>query len=94
MPRPRKERHCRCACPVNGFKPIGIPTTELEKIYLQRDEIETLRLCDMKGLTQEEAGESMKISRGTVQRLLTSAREKVATAIVKGCVLVIEEEPT
>jgi predicted DNA-binding protein (UPF0251 family) len=93
MPRPRKERRYRCAFSCQGFKPIGIPTSELERIALQKDEIEALRLCDMKGLTQEQAGTSMKISRGTVQRLLTSAREKVATAIVNGAALIFEDEP-
>ena len=35
----------------------------------------------------------MKVSRGTVQRLLMSAREKTVRAIVQGYALVIEEEP-
>jgi predicted DNA-binding protein (UPF0251 family) len=63
---------------------------ELEKIELQHDELEALRLCDLVGKTQEEAGESMKISRGTVQRLLTSGREKVVRALVEGCALVFD----
>ena len=65
--------------------------TELEKIALYRDEIEALRLCDMENLTQEEAGKQMGISRGTVQRVLASARKKVATALAECKAIVFEE---
>jgi predicted DNA-binding protein (UPF0251 family) len=54
------------------------------------DELEALRLCDLLGLSQEEAGARMGISRGTVQRLLASARAKVADALVHGKALVLE----
>ena len=40
-----------------AFKPTGIPLTDIEKITLYNDELETLKLCDLDGLTQEEAGE-------------------------------------
>ncbi|MGE5299798.1 MAG: DUF134 domain-containing protein, partial [Acidobacteriota bacterium] len=42
-------------------------------------------------LTQEEAGEKMGISRGTVQRLLSEARRKTATALAECKALVLEE---
>jgi predicted DNA-binding protein (UPF0251 family) len=45
----------------------------------------------MDDLTQEEAGERMGISRGTVQRLLSSARKKVATALAECKALVFEK---
>lgn len=64
--------------------------TALEKVYLQQDELESFRLCDLDGCTQEEAGVSMGISRGTVQRLLMSAREKTARALVHGHALIIK----
>jgi predicted DNA-binding protein (UPF0251 family) len=51
-------------------------------IHLAHDELETLHLCDGEGKTQEEAGVCMGVSRGTVQRLLASARAKVAQALV------------
>jgi predicted DNA-binding protein (UPF0251 family) len=62
---------------------------ELETIALTRDELETLRLCDLLGLTQEDAGEAMGVSRGTVQRLVTSARAKVAEALVSDRALIL-----
>ena len=46
-------------------------------------ELEVLHLCDGLGLTQAEAGEQMGVSRGTVQRILADARQKVATALVE-----------
>lgn len=64
---------------------------DIEQIILCRDELETLKLCDKDGLTQEEAGFKMGISRGTVQRILSSARKKVATAL-SGCMALVMEE--
>jgi len=45
----------------------------LQVVQLALDELEALRLCDLLGLDQETAGERMGVSRGTVQRLLSSA---------------------
>jgi predicted DNA-binding protein (UPF0251 family) len=64
------------------FKPAGTPLQNLDIIKLAHDEMESLHLCDGEGKTQEEAGICMGISRGTVQRLLASARRKVAQALV------------
>ena len=58
-------------------------------IILQPDELEALRLVDFEDLTQEEAGKRMNISRGTVWRLLQSARKKVIQAILEGHELII-----
>lgn len=63
---------------------------EIEKIILARDELEALRLCDLEDLTQEEAGGRMGVSRGTVQRILSSARKKVALALTSGRAIVFE----
>jgi uncharacterized protein len=54
----------------------------MEIIHLAQDELEILHLCDGVGMTQEEAGVCMGVSRGTVQRLLATARCKVAQAFV------------
>ena len=90
-PRPRKPRQCGCPLKGKAFKPTGIPMPSIEKIPLYRDELEALRLCDRDGFTQEEAGLRMGISRGTVQRILSSARKKVATALAECKALVFEE---
>ena len=94
-PRPKKRRNCKCPHRLPGtqlFKPVGIPTRDLDKVRLMFDELEALRLCDDLGLSQAEAGENMGVSRGTVQRLVTSGRKKVVKAIVECQALVIVEE--
>lgn len=60
------------------------PQSNQTPIYLEPAELEALRLVDLEGLSQEDAGERMKISRGTVWRLLQSARRKVAQALTEG----------
>jgi predicted DNA-binding protein (UPF0251 family) len=59
---------------------------------LEIDEFEALRLCDGQGLSQAAAGDCMGISRGTVQRLVTSGRRKMVEAIIECKALVIETE--
>jgi predicted DNA-binding protein (UPF0251 family) len=63
---------------------------QLETVALGLDELEALRLCDLDGHDQETAGAHMGVSRGTVQRLLQSARAKVVKALVESAALVIE----
>ncbi|HTG01332.1 MAG TPA: DUF134 domain-containing protein [Nitrospirota bacterium] len=89
-PRCKKPRNCKCRFMGTAFKPTGIPMTEVEHIPLSRDELEALKLCDLDDLTQEEAGGRMGISRGTVQRILSDARKKVAKALTKGGAIVFE----
>jgi len=91
-PRPKKKRRCECTFYVKAFKPIGIPMSEIKRINLYRDELEVLKLCDMEGLHQGEAGEKMGVSRGTVQRILASARRKTAEALATGRALVFVSE--
>jgi RNA polymerase sigma factor (sigma-70 family) len=64
--------------------------SELVTLCLSRDELEALKLCDLDDLTQEEAGARMGVSRGTVQRILASARKKAAEALSCGRAIVFE----
>ena len=66
-------------------EPMGVN----EPIYLNRAEAEVLRLIDLEGLYQEQAGERMEISRGTVQRILVSGREKLVRALFEGRSIII-----
>jgi predicted DNA-binding protein (UPF0251 family) len=84
MPRPLK---CRRVASVPGttfFKPAGIPVRLLEEVELSLEEAEALRLKEIEGLDQEAAAEKMNISRPTFQRVLASARRKVADALLNG----------
>ena len=83
-PRPKKLRHCEGQFCGRAFKPTGTPLPELQQVDLYRDELEALRLCDFVGLTQEEAGVKMGVSRGTIQRIITGARKKTAQALTEG----------
>ncbi len=89
-PRYKKPRNCKCKFRGKAFKPTGVPMGEIEQIPLLREELEALRLCDLDDLTQAEAGVRMGVSRGTIQRILTIARKKVAKALSKGQALVFE----
>ena len=63
----------------------------LEEVVLTKEEMETVKLKDYDKLEQTEAAEKMKTSQSTYQRILVSARTKIAKAIVKGKALRIEE---
>jgi predicted DNA-binding protein (UPF0251 family) len=60
------------------------PQANPTPILIEPAEIEALRLVDLEGLSQEEAGAKMGVSRGTVWRLLQSARKKTAQALTEG----------
>lgn len=90
MPRPQKMRCCRHLADERFFKPRAVPMHKLKITTLRADEFEALRLCDLEKKTQEEAGKSMGVSRGTVQRLLGRGREKIIGALLRGEALEIK----
>jgi len=72
------------------FKPAGIPLRFLEEVQLSIEEAEALRLKELEGMEQEQAAEKMNISRPTFQRILSSARKKMADALLNGKAIKIE----
>ena len=56
----------------------------LEIIELTTEEVEALRLRNMKDLEQKEAAEKMNTSQSTFQRILSSAYKKVTEALIEG----------
>lgn len=72
---------------IRSFLPS--PMLNPEPIILDPAELEAIRLIDLEGLSQEEAGQRMGISRGTVWRLLKSGRRKVAMALTEGRAIAI-----
>ncbi len=67
---------------ISSFSPM--PQANPTPILIEPAEIEALRLVDLENLSQEEAGEKMGVSRGTVWRLLQSARKKTSQALTEG----------
>jgi predicted DNA-binding protein (UPF0251 family) len=90
MSRPSKCRRVEFLPGVNYFKPAGIPLRDLEEISMSVEEAEAIRLKDLEGLEQEQGAEKMNISRPTFQRILASARQKVADALLNGKAIRIE----
>jgi uncharacterized protein len=90
MSRSIKCRHVQCNPNAVYFKPCAVPLSALEELNLAFDELEALRLADLEGLYQEEAADSMQISRQTFGNIVKSARKKVADALVNGKAIRIE----
>jgi uncharacterized protein len=90
MVRPLNCRKIGCRPESSYFKPRGIPLSDLEEVVLTLDEFEAIRLADLEELYQEEAAQKMRVSRQTFGRIVDSAHNKVAKALVEGKALKIE----
>ncbi len=90
MPRPPCRRKIGFIPNVVYFKPAGIPFIALEEVIIGHDELEALRLKDLMGMAQDEAAQSMGISQPTLHRLLISAHQKIADAIINGKAIRVE----
>lgn len=90
MPRPRKCRRIAFMPGINYYKPAGVPLRFLDEVCLSFEEIEAVRLKDLEDLDQEQSAGRMNISRSTFQRVLESARRKIADALLNGKAIRIE----
>ncbi len=84
MARPRLCRRIRFNPNIRYFKPQGVPMRFLEVVELTVEEVEALRLKNVKDLNQDECAKLMKTSQSTFQRILSSAYKKVAEGLIKG----------
>lgn len=91
MPRPHKQRRIRGRPNAHYFKPAGVRVIDLDEIILTIPEFEALRLVDVEKHEQVNAAEEMHISQPTFSRILKTAREKTAQAIVQGKAIKIEK---
>ena len=88
MSRPSK---CRVVCSLPRtmtFVPVSRAKRQI--VIMTVDEYETIRLIDKIGLSQEECSTYMGVARTTVQQIYTTARKKLADALVEGMPLHIE----
>jgi len=90
MVRPRKNRFVKFDPEISYFKPRGIPMQNLDEVCLTVDEGEALRLADLLGMSHEEAGRRMGVSRATFGRIIQRARKTVADALINGKAINIE----
>ena len=90
MVRPRKDRFVAFNPHVSYFKPRGIPMLALDEVKLTVDEREAIRLSDLLGLSHEEAGGRMGVSRATFGRIIQRARNVVADALINGKAINVE----
>ena len=56
----------------------------LEVVELTTEEVEALRLKNIKELDQSECAKQMKTSQSTFQRILSSAYKKMSQALISG----------
>ncbi|MFH0912635.1 MAG: DUF134 domain-containing protein [Patescibacteria group bacterium] len=91
MPRPRLCRRIRFCPRAHYFKPRGVPLRWLETVDLSLEETEALRLKHILDLDQVDCAKKMQTSQSTFQRILASAHKKIATALIKGRAIRIEE---
>jgi len=84
MPRPRLNKKVKFNPKVNYFKPQGVPMRKLEVIELSTEEIEAYRLRYINNLNQKSAAKEMETSTSTYQRIIDSAYQKIADALING----------
>ena len=88
--RPKKTRWIKCSSSERLFKPEPGSKSFKEAIILNLDEFEAIRLLDYEDLSQIETAKQMHVHRSTVSRIITSARKKIAQALVDINTLKIE----
>ncbi len=90
MPRNPSQKTIRSSPPARSFTPSGSTFSSGQSdVNLLLEEWEALRLVDYAGMEQAQAALSMGISRQSVQMLVSSARTKLARAVVEGLPLQI-----
>lgn len=90
MARPTKWRKIENIPNVSFFIPSESEVGILPKNVLKVEELEAIRLKDLEAMEQEECAARMEISRPTFQRILTSARKKIADSLINGKAINIE----
>ncbi|MBE0637108.1 MAG: DUF134 domain-containing protein [Bacteroidales bacterium] len=88
-PRPKRLRKISNPPVVSGFKPYGGEPSSGD-VFLHFEEYEALRLCDYELMNHHQAAEAMNVSRPTLTRIYSRARQKIAWALVEGKPLIIE----
>lgn len=86
--RPCKPRRISWLPPFHDFGPRE--NIQGEEVCISLDMLESLRLVDAEGLSQDQAAKEMGISTATLCRILGEARRQVASALCQGHHLTIK----
>ena len=87
--RPPKIRLIKAEPDIVQFSPRG-KAGRPNEVELTIDQYEVLRLADYKATPHATAGKLMGISRQTFERILKSARQRVADGIINGKIIRFE----
>jgi predicted DNA-binding protein (UPF0251 family)/DNA-directed RNA polymerase subunit RPC12/RpoP len=90
LARPTKWRKIDNFPAVQNFVPSEADVSGYVENILKIEELEAIRLKDLEGMEQEECANNMQVSRPTFQRILISAREKIADSLINGKAIRIE----
>ena len=90
MPIETKIRKIHSFPPYSQYKPPRIPLNELKKVTITLEEFEAIKLVDYEKKPQRDASASMGVSQATFNRVLKSARNKIASGLVNGFALILE----
>ena len=63
---------------------------DLDEVCLTVDQREAIRLSDLLGMSHEDAGRRMGVSRATFGRIIQRARQTVADALINGKAINVE----
>lgn len=85
MARIKKNRLVQRSPSFNGFIPVNAQHPNRDAVELTFEEYEAFTLCDYEGLNHVEAAALMEVSRPTFTRIYSSARKKLAIALVEAC---------
>ena len=62
--------------------PTGIGRRGLQKVMIESDEYDAIRLADHEGLSMKDAALQMEVSAATFCRILKKAHAKIADALL------------
>lgn len=90
--RPKRVRKITSMPEIQGFRPFGLKRNARSDrtIFLLFEEYEAIRLSDYENYSQLVAADIMGISRPTYSRICTSARQKIAQALVEGSQIIVQ----
>ena len=90
--RNKTKRSVKFKYPNIYYKPQGIPLSELAETSISPEELETLRLRYIEGMSQIDAAKKMGISQSQYQRDLVKTLKKITEAFCNGDAINIPEE--